>query len=182
MPRADRRLPVWDRCVRSLHWILALAAVCAWLTVWGFSRLHEAAGYAALAAALGRVFWGFAGGGYARFSQFARGPAETFAYTRRLFAGTEPRYVGHNPLGGWMVIALLVCIAALGFTGWLYTATDRFWGEVWLDRLHGFLGWLLLALVAIHVAGVVFTSLRHRDDLVAAMIDGRKAGEDQSIP
>ena len=73
-----------------------------------------------------------------------------------------------------MVLALLACVAALGTTGWLYTATDLFWGEAWLESLHAILAWLLLALVAMHVAGVVFTSLRQRENLVRAMVDGAK--------
>ena len=73
-----------------------------------------------------------------------------------------------------MVLALLACTAALGLTGWLYT-TDLFWGYGWLADLHNGLGWTLVALVALHVAGVAFTSWQHRENLVAAMFTGRKA-------
>jgi len=102
-----------------------------------------------------------------------RGPRAVLRYAVQLRAGREARHIGHNPLGGWMVLLLLACVAGLGLTGWLYT-TDRFWGMAWLDQLHQALAWALLALVALHLAGVLFTSLRHRENLVAAMFSGDK--------
>jgi cytochrome b len=87
--------------------------------------------------------------------------------------GCAPRYLGHNPLGGWMVLALIAAVIVVGATGWLYT-TDAYWGEAWLEDLHDASAKALLALVALHVAGVIATSLLHRENLVAAMIHGRK--------
>ena len=72
-----------------------------------------------------------------------------------------------------MVVALLALVALVGFTGWLYT-TDRFWGVPWVEELHESLSDALFAFVALHIAGVAFTSLRHRENLVAAMLHGRK--------
>ena len=97
----------------------------------------------------------------------------TWAYLRGVLKGTAPRYIGHNPLGGWMVLALVSCIGLLGFTGWLYN-TDMFWGYGWLADLHAAFGWALLGLVALHVSGVVLTSIKHRENLVWAMVTGRK--------
>ena len=146
----------------------------AWLTSLAVQRWHEPIGYAALGIVAARIAWGFLGGRHARFASFVRGPAATAAYAGCVLARREPRYLGHNPLGGWMVLALLACVGALGVTGWLYAATDMFWGEAWLERLHAMLAWLLLAFIAVHVAGVLFTSLRHRENLVRAMVDGAK--------
>lgn len=171
---SDARVPVWDAPVRLLHWLLVASIAGAWLTTLGLSRWHEPMGYAAASIVAVRVAWGFVGTRHARFASFVRGPVATLAYAGRLLARREPRYLGHNPLGGWMVVLLLACVAALGMTGWLYTATDLFWGEAWLERLHAQLAWLLLALIAVHVAGVVFTGLRHRENLVLAMVDGAK--------
>ena len=95
------------------------------------------------------------------------------AYARKVAIGREPRYIGHNPLGGWMVLLLLFVVGALGVTGWLYT-TDFFWGMAWLDTLHASLAWLLLLLVTAHVSGVALTSFRHRENLILAMFSGHK--------
>lgn len=169
------RVHVWDAGVRGLHWLLVATVAAAWLTTLGLLRWHEPAGYAAAAIVAARVGWGFVARGHARFASFVRGPRATLAYAARVLGHREPRYLGHNPLGGWMVLALLACAAALGLTGWLYTATDRFWGEAWLERLHAVLAWLLLALIGLHVLGVLFASVRHRENLVRAMVDGAKA-------
>lgn len=72
-----------------------------------------------------------------------------------------------------MVVALLTCTAGTAFTGWLQT-TDRYWGSEFLELVHTSLAWGLLGLIALHLAGVVFTSLRHRENLVRAMVTGRK--------
>ncbi|TMH74230.1 MAG: cytochrome B, partial [Betaproteobacteria bacterium] len=81
--------------------------------------------------------------------------------------------LGHNPLGAWMIVALLAMIALVAGTGWLST-TDRFWGVEWLQETHHLLADALLVLATLHVAGVAYTSLRHRENLVRAMITGRK--------
>ena len=138
-------------------------------------------GYLVLAVVAIRVVWGFTGSAHARFVDFIRSPGETIAYARDVLAGREKRHLGHNPLGGWMIVALLGTVLATGVTGWLYT-TDRFWGEEWLEDLHAALGTLILPLVALHVAGVVFTSWRQRENLVAAMIGGVKEVREEDAP
>ena len=169
---------VWDPLVRILHWTLVASILAAWITaeveLESARRAHEWLGYGALAAIAVRVLWGLAGTRYARFRQFVRGPAATLAYGRSVAAFREPRYLGHNPLGGWMVVALLVAATGAGLSGWL-AVTDRFWGVKWVEELHEALANSLFALVGLHVAGVVYTSLRHRENLVRAMFTGRKA-------
>ncbi len=169
-----RRLRVWDPLVRLLHWALAISLLVSWLGTFAIAGAHQPAGYLALALVLSRVAWGFVGGTYARFTQFVRGPRATWAYLRAMCRHAEPRHVGHNPLGGWMVLALLVCVCGLALTGWLYT-TDVLWGDETVDRLHQMLAWGLLALVCLHVAGVAFTSWRQRENLIGAMFSGEKA-------
>ncbi len=168
---------VWDALVRSLHWLLAASVVTAWasghwLSRW-FEEVHHTAGYVAAGVVAARVVWGLAGGRYARFSQFVRSPRATWAYARQLRAGRERRHVGHNPLGGWMVLALLAGAGAASLSGFLYT-TDWLWGYEWLSDLHSALAWLMLVLVLGHLAGVVLTSLRHEENLVRAMFSGAK--------
>lgn len=164
---------VWDPLVRIAHWTLATSVILAWATHEGGGRAHIWTGYVALAVAALRIVWGFAGPSYARFAQFIRSPRATLAYAGSVLKKREPRYVGHNPLGGWMVAVLLLSVIASCLTGWLFT-TDRYWGVEWVEELHGAISNALLPLVALHLAGVVFTSLRHRENLVGAMFSGSK--------
>lgn len=117
--------------------------------------------------------WGLAGPQYARFAQFLRSPAATLGYARQVFARCEPRHLGHNPLGAWMAVLLLAAAALTVASGWLYI-TDEYWGARWIEWLHGTSADALLVLATLHVAGVLFTSVRQRENLVAAMIHGRK--------
>ena len=166
-------IPVWDAAVRILHWTLVLSVAAAWLTRHSPGRWHEWLGYGALAVVVARAFWGFVWSRHARFTDFIRSPSITAAYARDVLSAREARFIGHNPLGGWMVIALLAMVVLVGATGWLYT-TDRFWGVEWVEDLHETLSNILFATVALHILGVVFTSVRHRENLPAAMLHGRK--------
>ena len=168
---------VWDGLVRSLHWLLAASVLTAWIsghveTRW-FDVIHHGAGYVAGGAVVVRVLWGFTGPRFARFAQFVRRPRMAWAYARQLHAGQEARYIGHNPLGGWMVLALLCTVGCVSLSGFLYT-TEWLWGYEWLSTLHALLAWLIGGLVVLHLAGVLVTSLRHRENLVLAMLTGRK--------
>jgi len=164
---------VWAPWLRATHWTLVAAIVVAWFSGEALLWLHELAGYAAMALIAGRCMGGWWGGHYARFGQFVRPPAEVMRYAAQVFARREKRYLGHNPLGGWMVVGLLATVTAVGVTGWMYSL-DMFWGLAWVEWLHRSLAWTLLALIALHLAGVAFTSWRHRENLVAAMLNGRK--------
>ncbi len=174
MPAGDGpRVPVWGLPTRLVHWGLAIAVGIAWITHHGPPWLHDGAGYAALALVLLRLIGGAVGGARERFAGFVAGPRATLSYAGRIVAGAEPRFLGHNPLGGWMIVVLLAVTAGAGLTGWLFT-TDRYWGVQWVAILHSVLADLLLALIALHVAGVAFTSIRQGENLVSAMLHGRK--------
>ena len=164
---------VWDPLVRIGHWALVLCVAAAWITSEGGHVWHERFGYATLAIVAIRIVWGFVGPRYARFRQFVRSPDATLAYARKTLSGTEPRHVGHNPLGGWMIVALLMCVMLTGASGWLFT-TDAFWGVEWVEEVHEFFANSLLVLAGLHIAGVVFASWRHRENLVAAMVSAYK--------
>lgn len=174
-----RAIPVWDAAVRVLHWSLVLTVATAWLTRHSPGKWHEWLGYATLAIVAARIAWGFLGSGHARFSDFVRSAPVTAGYARDVLGNREARYVGHNPLGGWMVIALLSMVVLVGLTGWLYT-TDRFWGIPWVEKLHSTLSDMLFAFVALHILGVIFTSVRHRENLVGAMLHGRKRADSEN--
>lgn len=173
-PSGVRSFRVWDPAVRSLHWALVASVVAAWVTRKGYGSVHEIIGYAALVIVVLRSMWGLFGGRYARFSQFVYPLSHTVDYARTVRNGTARRYIGHNPLGGWMAVGLLCLVLAVTLSGWLYT-TDRFWGVEWVENLHDALTWILIALVALHITGVAFTSIRDRENLVLSMLDGRKA-------
>jgi cytochrome b len=176
---ARRMVKVWDPLVRIGHWSLVTCVAVSWATGEGGKALHEGFGYAALAIIALRLVWGMVGPQYARFGEFLRTPAATLRYAARVFAGNEPRYLGHNPLGGWMIVFLIASIALTGFTGWIYT-TDRYWGVKWVGELHEGLASTLLVLIALHLAGVALASWRHRENLVAAMLHGRKRAENDN--
>ena len=168
---SDRR--VWDPLVRILHWAQLASVAMAWLTHKGGGAWHECAGYASLLLIALRIAWGWAGSRYAHFGQFVRSPGVTLYYARQLLARNEPRYIGHNPLGGWMILLMITNLVLVGFSGWLYT-TDAYWGEQWLESAHNALAWSLVVLIAMHLAGVAVTSYRHAENLVGAMLHGRK--------
>lgn len=169
----SKRLAVWDLAVRCLHWLLVASVAGAWITSSDTGPVHEYFGYAAAAIISVRIVLGFMGSRYARFSQFVRPPRPTLRYLRDVCAARAPRYIGHNPLGGWMVVILLSALALVSVTGWLAT-TDAFWGYAWPVRIHVVIAWTLVVLIALHVAGVVLTSWQHRENLVAAMVTGVK--------
>ena len=164
---------VWDPLVRVFHWALVLSFVVAWLTSGSAETLHGLAGYVAGGLVLARVVWGFVGSRHARFSAFLRAPRAVADYLKAIVAGSERRYVGHNPAGGAMIVVLLAVMFAAATSGWLLT-TEAFWGSLAMQRLHSILAHGLLLLVMAHLAGVVLASLRHHENLVRAMVTGDK--------
>jgi cytochrome b len=169
----SKSVVVWDPLVRSLHWSLATSVIVAFFTHERSVLIHEISGYLALAFVVIRIFWGFLGPEHARFSNFIASPWATWGYTRAVLKRDEPHYVGHNPLGGWMILALFVAVAGASGSGWLFE-TDTFWGDETVEAIHLYFGYLFVPLVVLHVSGVIFTSIRQRENLVAAMIHGHK--------
>ncbi|AXX96927.1 cytochrome b/b6 domain-containing protein [Profundibacter amoris] len=197
-------IKVWDPLQRLFHWGLVASIAIAWLTSEDGEALHEWAGYAALGLIAFRLVWGFIGPRYARFSQFIRGPKAVIDYTRDMLNKREKRYIGHNPLGAVMVVALLATTGATGFTGWLMVEPERMamlpempafvtpafadsdgdeereyggYGEgdeEAMEEIHEFFANLLLLLIFLHVAGVIYASRRHKENLARAMITGKK--------
>ncbi|RCW81012.1 cytochrome b/b6 domain-containing protein [Paracoccus lutimaris] len=167
------RVLVWDRFVRLFHWSqLVLIAGC-WATSDSGKTLHETMGYAIGALIAMRLVWGFIGPRHARFADFVRGPGAVLSYLRDLLAGRERRYLGHNPAGGAMIVALLAMVAGTVVTGWLQT-TDAFWGSSAMEQIHEAFAVMILVLAGLHVGGVILESWRHHENLVAAMLTGRK--------
>lgn len=169
---ATGQVRVWDPLLRLFHWSLALVIAVAFLaedSAW----LHETAGYGAAGLVLFRLGWGVIGPRHARFADFVTSPAQVKAYLLSLLSGHPRRYLGHNPAGGWMILALLALIGLTAGTGILSTR-DAFWGNKLLEDVHEATANLTLVCIFIHLAGVAVSSLAHRENLVRAMITGAK--------
>lgn len=185
-------IKVWDIGVRVFHWSLVAAFAVAWLSSDEGSLVHEWSGYVAAGLIAFRLVWGLVGPRYARFSQFLTGRRVVTGYLKASLAGREPRYVGHNPAGAVMIVALLLTMSGTIFTGWLMLEPARVAmlpaivgpafaedgeghgdGSVVKDA-HESLANLMLLLVVLHVVGVVVASRRHKENLAAAMITGLK--------
>ncbi len=166
-------IKVWDPLLRLFHWSLAASFLVAWVSADAWDDLHIWAGYAAAGLIAFRLLWGLIGPRYARFRQFLREPGSVLRFLGAMLRGREARYIGHNPAGAAMILGLLLVMTATALTGWMYT-TEAFWGVAWVEDVHEALANLLLAMVLLHIAGVILASLRHRENLVAAMVTGRK--------
>lgn len=178
MEHETRTIGVWDAFVRVFHWSLVVGFTTAWLFVDDdYETIHRTAGYTVMALLAARIVWGFVGAGYARFSQFVRPPATVVRYLGDVAAAREVRYIGHNPAGGAMVVALLATLGGICLTGWLMT-TDAFWGSQAMETAHETLTNIAVGLVALHVAGVILAGVRHSENLVRAMFTGRKRAPD----
>ncbi|RDV03223.1 cytochrome b/b6 domain-containing protein [Undibacter mobilis] len=164
---------VWDPLVRIAHWSLATLFLVAYATGDDIETVHIAAGYTIAALVTLRVIWGVIGPQHARFRNFVRSPAVTFAYLRDVVLFRAPRYIGHNPAGGAMIVALLTLITGSCITGVMMT-TDAYWGSKILEEVHEIFANLTLGLVVFHVLGVLLASFEHRENLVKAMFTGRK--------
>ena len=156
-------VPVWDPLVRAFHWSLVVAFAVAWLTGDELERLHEATGYVIMALLGVRIV----------FSDFVYRPSHVIGYLADTARLRAKRYLGHNPAGGAMVIALLVALTTTAGSGFAMT-TDAFHDAHWVEEMHEVMANAVFLLVGLHVAGVAVSSLAHRENLVRAMITGRK--------
>lgn len=172
-----KKILVWDAPVRLGHWIMVLAFALAYLTHDGerWRLVHVTAGYVFFAVLAFRLLWGFIGTRYARFRSFWFAPAEVRKYLKSLVLGKADHWTGHNPAGSYAIFAILAVGVITPITGFL---TYQEIGGEWMEEPHEFFGNLLLLLVGVHVAGVALGSLLHRENLVRAMITGRKRGND----
>lgn len=164
---------VWDPLVRLFHWSLVGLFAFAYFTGDEWKDAHIVAGYIVGGLVVFRILWGLVGPTNARFASFVRGPSATLGYLRSALAFRAPRYLGHNPAGAAMIVALLVAIATIATTGYMMT-TDTFWGVEWVEEVHETTVYVALGLIALHVGGVVLASIEHRENLVRAMITGLK--------
>ncbi|MEZ5775095.1 MAG: cytochrome b/b6 domain-containing protein [Hyphomicrobiaceae bacterium] len=178
---AADRVRVWDLFVRLFHWSLVSLVLVAWLSSEGLGRLHRLAGYTIAALVVLRIIWGFAGSRHARFGDFVRGPGAIAAHLNQMLFASAPRHIGHNPPGGAMIMALIATILVACVSGHLQT-TDAFWGNSTVALVHYAAVHAMLGLAVLHVAGVLFSSMEHRENLIAAMVTGLKRAADAAPP
>lgn len=177
---------VWDLPTRLFHWILVALIIAQWWTADQSSTMdyHIWGGYTVLTLVLFRLIWGFVGSDTVRFSDFVRGPGTALTYVKALLRGEPLHYLGHNPMGGWSIIAMLVLLLVQAGTG-LFSNDDIFvegplYGWVskdtsdWLTSIHHWNFNLLLAVIAIHISAVLFYLLVKRENLIHPMLSGRK--------
>lgn len=180
-------VPIWDWPVRFVHWmmVLLLAVLLATGKAGGdWLAWHMLAGETMLALVLFRVAWGVVGSRHARFASFVRGPREVAAYARSLLRPPHATFAGHNPLGGWMVVLLLVALLVQAGLG-LFTNDDilnegplvRHVSKELSDQLsslHRRNVWIVVALASVHIVAVLGYLFAFRDNLITPMVTGRK--------
>jgi cytochrome b len=184
---AVRRIQVWDLPTRIFHWLLVALVITSFVTAaigGNAMQYHERCGYTILALLLFRIVWGFAGGRPSRFSSFVRGPAVVVKYVLSLFGRNPVSCLGHNPLGGWSVIAMLLALLVQAGTGLFANDEIMTQGPLfalvsnrtsnWLTGIHTFNAGLIVLLVSIHVCAIFFYLLFKGENLIMPMITGVK--------
>ena len=176
---------VWDAPVRLFHWTLATLVLFSYVTgklAGSWLEWHMKSGYCILALLLFRLAWGLAGSETARFGAFVRGPRAAIGYLRATLAGRHPPSLGHNPLGGWAVVAMLAALLVQAGSGLFVDdeiatrgplavkASEAVVGR--MSALHSYNEWLLVALVLLHVAAIATYRFAWRIDLVRPMVTG----------
>jgi cytochrome b len=189
MADQSKKVRVWDLPVRLFHWTLVVLVIASYLSGRAggdWMSLHFWSGYAILALLLFRIAWGFVGSTTARFSHFVRGPAAWFAYLRNFVTGRPTYDVGHNPVGGIMVLVLIFGVLAQAVAGLFAADTDlgtvngplaNIIPDKWVDRLtdfHKFWINVLFWLVVLHVLAAITYLVLKRQNLIGAMVTGRK--------
>lgn len=191
-PSTTSKVYVWDLPTRLFHWLL-VGSVATSLAAgeFGHMDIHVISGHVVLALILFRIGWGLFGGRHARFADFVRGPVAVIAYARSLIAGKAVWHAGHNPMGGWSVMALLVILAVQAGTGLfanddiltegpLASTVSKSLSNT-LTYVHELSSIALYTLIGLHLAAIAFYALKG-DDLIRAMIVGTKQGGADNQP
>lgn len=190
-----QEIPVWDFPTRLFHWLLVVLVAVSFTTgVIGGNAMvyHERSGFAILVLLVFRIIWGFVGSRQSRFSDFVKGPAAVWRYASALFRGDSERHPGHNPMGGWSVLALLLVLLIQVVTG-LFANDDiitegplYLWVSKpvsdWLTRIHRINRFVVVALVATHLSAVLFYLWGKGENLIKPMITGKKSWHSDDTP
>jgi cytochrome b len=170
------KILVWDAPVRVFHWLMVLSFTGAYLTAESerWRLIHVTLGYTMGGLVAFRIVWGLVGTRYARFSNFVSGFTSVKRYVQSLMAGKPDHHVGHNPAGAVAIVLLLLSSIVIAATGW-GVFNDK--GGKIVEELHELTSNFMLLIVVIHIAGVVVSSWLHRENLIRAMVTGKKVAE-----
>lgn len=165
---------LWDPLIRIFHWSIAAIVVANYFFNEDGGDWHQWLGYIAVVWLTVRFFWGFVGSGAARWSDFFPTRTNLTAQVTALRRGEPYHRMGHSPLGGLVMILMMLCILSLGITGFMMEEIDYFWGEDWVENLHTWIANSLIALVSIHLFAALFESYRLKENLPLSMITGKR--------
>ena len=184
--------PLWDLPTRIVHWALVVLLLVAWFTGGENMQLHRWTGYTILGLLVFRLWWGVAGGSTARFAHFLTGPGKTFGYLRTVASRTPGETAGHNPLGAWSVLAMIAVLLVQVGLGLFASDIDGlesgplshlvdFDASRRAADFHELSFRALQALVALHILAVAFYWLWKRQNLVGAMITGKRPFQGEAL-
>lgn len=197
MANTDKKILVWDAPVRVFHWLMVLSFAGAYLTAESerWRLIHVTLGYTLGGLVAFRILWGLVGTRYARFAEFVRGPAAIKGYLQHMLrlagfvlmpraetvshkngavhSAPPEHHVGHNPAGAVAIVLMLLASVVIVATGW--ANYNDIQGN-WIEELHEGAATFMLAVVFVHVGGVALASWLHHENLVRAMLDGKKDG------
>ena len=175
-PAPTRRVKAIDLPVRLFHWLAVLSFGLAYLLADSNRDLHQWLGYGlALLLAL-RLAWGLLGSRNARFATLFSSVRSLPRYLRQMLRREEGYSLSYNPLGALMIVLMLLTMTGIALTGHLLT-TDHYWGDDVMSDLHTLLINSMLAWIVLHLLGVLYASLRQRQNLARAMVDGYKCAD-----
>jgi cytochrome b len=163
---------IWDKFVRLFHWSTASLFLLNYFVLEAGEDLHEWAGYVIAGLVVLRIIWGFIGSPRARFSDFFPTPTRLKGYVKTGLRAHSPEQ-GHNPLGGAMILFMLLLLLSTATSGWMM-GLDQFWGEDWVETLHSYAANAMFGAVVIHVAAVVVMQKLTGIKLIKAMVRGRR--------
>lgn len=175
---------VWDPLVRVFHWLLVFFFAMAYFLEDALPLLHVNIGYAVLVLLVFRLLWGVIGTRYALFSEFICSPVKVISYLRQIVSGRPARFLGHNPAGAAMIVLLLVSLLIITMSGIALIALEgrgpfadtliSYWPAGLLITIHEFFSDLMVLLIVVHIGGVLLSSYQHGENLIVAMLNGRK--------
>ncbi len=189
MRQNNNKIVVWDPLVRLFHWTLVIACITAYLTQEEEYDLHLQTGYLIIGLICFRIIWGFIGSTHARFGDFVYRPGTVIDYLKESRNSQAKRYLGHNPAGGVMVVLMLLTLLTITLSGVALDAAENRAGPLagsqlflytdMINMIHNLSTHIATAMVVLHILGVIFSAKAHNENLVLAMITGKK--RDQQI-